>query len=176
MFDRSGCRKKAEASTQEVVAWRSGPHQLQGREEQTQLPDGAQFEHEERQTQEEKRTWTDLRVYFTYFSCCYFLHLKWKFIFYKLWKKLKINFLLSQKFCHLLKILSSCTFFINCSKTKCGTRTAYFCLSSSWHFLCWADDIFEKVSSSGDSSSCISSSWPWLFSITIKIKKFLSKC
>ena len=56
MFDRSGCRKKAEASTQEVVAWRSGPHQLQGREEQTQLPDGAQFEHEERQTQEEKRT------------------------------------------------------------------------------------------------------------------------
>ncbi len=28
------------------------------------------------------------------------------------------------------------TFFINCSKTKCGTRTAYFCLSSSWHFFC----------------------------------------
>ncbi len=34
--------------------------------------------------------------------------------------------------------------FVNCSKTKCGTRTAYFCLSSSWHFLCQADDIFEK--------------------------------
>ncbi len=48
------------------------------------------------------------------------------------------------------KILSSAQkfeqmhFFINCSKTKCGTRTAYFCLSSSWHFLCPADDIFEK--------------------------------
>jgi hypothetical protein len=27
---------------------------------------------------------------------------------------------------------------------KCGPRTAYFCLSSSWHFLCRAVDIFEK--------------------------------
>ncbi len=48
------------------------------------------------------------------------------------------------------KILSSAQkfeqmhFFINCSKTKCGTCTAYFCLSSCWHFLCRADDIFEK--------------------------------
>ena len=58
-------------------------------------------------------------------------------------KKLKIFFLLSQKFCYLLKISSSYTFFINCSKTKCGTRTAYFCLSSSWHFWkrCWAVEI-----------------------------------
>jgi hypothetical protein len=35
-------------------------------------------------------------------------------------------------------------FFFNCSKMKCGTRTAYFCLSGSWCFLCRADDIFEK--------------------------------
>ncbi len=144
MFDRSGCRKEAEASTEEVVAWRSGPHQLQGREEQTHLPDGAQFEHEERQTQEEKRTWTDLRVYFTYFSCCYFLHLKWKCIFYKLWKNWRLIFYCHKNFVTCSKFWAVALFFINCSKTKCGTRTPYFCLSSSWHFLCRTDDIFEK--------------------------------
>ena len=77
-------------------------------------------------------------------------------------KKLKIYFLLSQKFCHLLKNSSRCSFFINCSKLTRGTRTAYFFLSSRWHFLVEQMTFLKKVLSSRDSSRCISSSWPWL--------------
>jgi hypothetical protein len=42
-------------------------------------------------------------------------------------------------------------------------------------FFCWADDFFKKVSSSWDSSSCISSSWPWLIQKKkLKIEKFVN--
>ncbi len=50
---------------------------------------------------------------------------------------------------------------------KCGTRTAYFCLSSSWHFFCWAVDILKKVFSSWDLSRWLLSRWllsRWLLS------------
>ena len=59
------------------------------------------------------------------------------------------------------KILSYAVFF-NCSKLTRGTRTAYFFLSSRWRFFVEQMTFWKKVSSSRDSSRCISSSWPWL--------------
>ncbi len=61
-------------------------------------------------------------------------------------------------------------FFINCSKLTQRTRTAYFFLSSRWHFSVEQSRFLKKVSSSWDSSSCISSSWPWL------LLKYMKKC
>jgi hypothetical protein len=53
-------------------------------------------------------------------------------------------------------------FFINCSKLTCGTRTAYFFLSSRWHFSVEQSRFLRKVSRSRYSSRRILSSWPWL--------------
>ncbi len=53
-------------------------------------------------------------------------------------------------------------FSINCSKLTRGTRMAYFFLSSRWRFSVEQMTFSKKVSSSQDSSRCISSSWPWL--------------
>jgi hypothetical protein len=60
---------------------------------------------------------------------------------------------LSQIFCQLFEISSSCTFLINCLKTKCWKRTAYFfCqavdifLSRRWHFRkCVEQSSFEQM-------------------------------
>jgi hypothetical protein len=60
-------------------------------------------------------------------------------------KKLKFYILLPQKFCQLLKISSNCTFFINCSKMKCGTCTYGMLLSvEQLTFFCQAVDILKK--------------------------------
>ena len=74
---------------------------------------------------------------------------------------MKIYFLLSQKFCQLLEILSSCTF---------SSARKWNVVHVRHTFVCWAVDTFcveqltflKKVSSSQDLSRCILSSWPWL--------------
>ena len=71
MFCRFGGR---EVEAEEVVARRSGHDQLPRREEQTQLPDGAQLEHEERPTQEKKRKRTGSHL-IRLFNQNYFLQL-----------------------------------------------------------------------------------------------------
>ena len=96
------------------------------------------------------------------FNFLYSVHVP-DFSFFPIWTKLKILILLSQKFCHLLEISSSFTFFINCSNQVLPD-------SSSRHFSVEQLTFSKKVL-----SSCISSSWPWLHLDKLR-KSFPSFC